>query len=131
MRETITKTRGDGGREESVRRAVNLGARFNKTSLRRVDPRFSIRRARANSRQATACDAITRPEPTLRATPTPPRASARGPRHPSLVGDTTPSTYSCRLSNDSPIFEASLCHNYARPHHPRDSRPISRITPCY
>jgi len=42
-------------------------------------------RARANSRQATACDAITRREPTLRATSTPPRASARKPRHPSLA----------------------------------------------
>lgn len=125
MRKTTTKTwagggEGGGGREESMGSAENLGAMIQQTTLRRCS-RLPMRRARANSRQATACDAITRPEPTLRATPTPPRASARGPRHPSSSAparDTTPPTYSYRLSNDFPIFETSSCHDYARPHHP-------------
>lgn len=93
-----------------------------------------MRRARADSRQATACDAITRPEPTLRravlANPTTSGASEIPP--PSSLGVLSDDGdhavdllyLSSRLSSTLPrVFEASLPYRYV-------PRPTRKATSC-
>lgn len=93
-----------------------------------------MRRARADSRQATACDAITRPEPTLRAAsrPTTSKRERTTPTfslslsllfpfsltpHLSLPSDggITPSTYSCRLLSAAVLPSSRRRHAMATP----------------